>query len=185
MKSILLIILVLLFSFSYVFTQNSNDYIFTIKNDAIPCNIKKVKVRTVICYQNNKKVKYKAKHIIGFKKGEVSFDAGKYKLFTLGKKRWIFFRKVIDGRLNLYAFGTAWVDNTNEKYPTTHASTVYHIRRSNNPRGDFIKLGVNWKNTLKKTCSDCPEFIEKNDTEGYWEFNFHKRIQFYNDNCKN
>ena len=194
MKSTLLVLSVLILSYYNAYSQDNNDYIVTIKNDTNLCEITKTRLRSIICYQNDKKIKFKAKDILGYKKGEASFESGKGRIMIVGWKRWVFFHKIMSGKLNLYAIevtekstgGTLErraTDNLSGHYYFT--TTLFYARRSSTPRGKFSKLGMNWRKNLKKICFDCPEFIEKIDSGGYWVTIFDDKIKFFNDNCGN
>ncbi|MFA6925001.1 MAG: hypothetical protein WC223_12215 [Bacteroidales bacterium] len=166
MKVLILIIISYVLIISNCFSQQQKDYIITLDNGKVFCNIKGARLTRILCEIDNKRIEYKAKNILVYKNGDNVFESGKAKL-VLGFRKWLFMQRAIIGDLNLYQI-------------SGNTSSYYYIRRSDNPRGIFLRLK---RKNLKKICSDCPVFIDKinNDRQGWLEI--YKYVGFFNDNC--
>ena len=60
---------------------------------------------------------------------------------------------------------------------------LYYVRLSNDKRGRFRRLGGRWRRQLKKQLNNCPSVIKQVDEDGYWNPNFTKYVNLYNENC--
>lgn len=182
MKSTLLIISSIFFAFTTCFSQkHRNAYIITLKNDTIDCKIVRYMGARVVVDIDNKRVKYKAKDIIGYYADGWYFDSGRGKIDELGINRWRFFSRSVSGNLNLYIVQKQTKNPMTNQPNMFNYSFRYFVRRANDPRGNFIRLGLMWQEQLKTLVKDCPEFTQKLSKEK--KENLNKLIEFYNANC--
>lgn len=180
------------FSFSQIKTENdSKDLIVTLQNDTIPVEILKTKLSKIICRENNKTIKYRAKDILGFISNGSYFDSGQVRdkaiIFWV---RWIFMQKYVSGKINYYKITEIERSIASNSYGVqTYAPnmevTLHYIRRNDETRGMFVRLGAFWRYNLEKIVWDCPYLMEEMD-KGYWlsgakMFDFF--IQYYNNDC--
>ena len=176
----------------------NKEYIIKLNNDTVFCNIIKQNYNVVVCDIDGRKIKYKPKKILGFKKGKKHYESGRGRTMAIGWRKWQFYNRIISGKLNLYENITVdhFISNSPSNsysrstgYGTSNTTGVvsshYYVRLKNTPRGKLFKMsGVYWKGQLKKFVSNCPEVMDelKNNTT-YWSQGWNKITMMYNSRC--
>ncbi|MFA6925000.1 MAG: hypothetical protein WC223_12210 [Bacteroidales bacterium] len=175
MKTIILIFSSVILTLSNCFSQQQKDYIITLDNEKVFCEIKKTNYKRIVIIKDGEKIKYRAKDIFGYKNGDYLYESGKGKVKYLWRQ-WVFLKKTIDGDMNLYEIN---IEVTDKARGGTKISTHHYIRRSNNYMGIFLSARIN---NFKKICSDCPEFTEKISYERN-QTSVEDKVDFFNKNC--
>lgn len=182
MKSTLLLLSSIFFTITTCFSQkHSGTYVITLKNDAIDCIMVRYMGARMVCDVEGRRIKYKAKEILGYHGGGYDFDSGRGKIDGWGIMRWRFFTRSVSGNLNLYIVQKQTVNRMAGQSNMFDYSLKYFVRRANDKRGDFTRLGFMWQEDLKAVVTDCPEFTKKVSKEK--KENLDKLIEFYNSNC--
>lgn len=189
-------LLIFLFSSFYSFSRidtgkDSMDFIVTLQKDTIPVEILKTKLSKIVCLENNEKKIYHAKDILGFISNGAHFDSGRVRdkaiIFWV---RWIFMRKYVSGNINYYQITDLERSLSSNNYGVRVYDpylevTLHYVRRNDEIRGMFVRLGGFWRYNLEKLVWDCPYLMAEMD-KGYWLSGAHKFdefIQYYNNGC--
>lgn len=176
----------------YSLANFQGSYIVTINRDTIPVNVMKSNLKTLRCDSAGISVKYKAKNILAYIDDNTVYESGRVHDKGLGYTRWIFFQKIVSGDLNLYYIiaNEKSTRGTLEKRSSGGASAshyntsdLFYIRKNDNNRGKFRRVGAFWRKRFKKICSDCPYLINQINKDGYWSPNFMKYVNSYNIHC--
>jgi hypothetical protein len=89
------------------FSQEGQGYIVKLNNDTVVLKIIRLdrKKRSVNCEgHNNRRVSFKAEEVLGVKIDSSFYQSGRVRLKPLKKKRFVFLRNTVSGKLNLYEF---------------------------------------------------------------------------------
>ena len=162
----------------------SGTHIVTIDHDTISVKLLKMKFNSLKCEVNGEVVTYRPKGILSYIHEGSIFDSGRLKDKALGFKSWKFLQKVVDGELSLY-YVFAYERSVSGR-PDDHfynGNELFYIRKKQNIRGDFKRVGASWKKGFSKVCADCPELVEVIKNDGYWNPNYTKYVNFYNIKC--
>lgn len=174
--------------------ETSKGFIITLKSDTLPVDILKTHYNRIVCIKDGKRKVFRAKSILGYIHNGSLFESGKVRdkaiLFWI---RWIFMKKVVAGKINYYQ-----ITVNENKYDTRGyqsgknyvvessisniSVTLGYIRRNDEKRGRFVRMGGFWRYNLEKLVYDCPKLLQKMD-EGYWSPDFEWYIGYYNNGC--
>jgi hypothetical protein len=183
------ITLILSLSTSIVFSQKSRDYIIKLNKDTVFTKVVRIdkEMTGVVCEEKDKKIKYEAKDVLILKNDTSYYEVGSI------NKEFIFLRRVIKGKLNLYELTTKqtkrswkvlgrnlitfrWVyraEDWSKKVPVT----VYFYKKENESKENFSKFP-------KEKTQDCKLIQDKIKSEK-WDPTPIELVRFYNKNCNN
>jgi hypothetical protein len=171
--------------------MSQGDYIVKLNKDTLFVNVVRMdkKMKNVVCETNGRKIKYEAKDVLVLKNDTVFYEVGEVRLKR--NKEFVFLKKVIAGKLNLYEIGTRrtkmlwknfgedlvhfrWVYRA-QAWSKKVSESVFFYKKEGEFQKDFTR---NWKEKIK----GC-KLIEDKIRSEIWNPGPVDLVKFYNASC--
>ena len=180
-----------------LFSQEGAGYLIKLNHDTIAFKTIRVDRRkTALTCEDHKgrRIGFKAEEVLRIRSDTSFYEAGYVRLKPFKRKRLVFLRNTIAGKLNLYEFS---VKRTKLDWKTVGRNfiTLRWIYRAQDARVKYFTLvhfykkdhesRENMSRHWKKKTRDCPIFQEKiKSMSTSWSPGPEELVRFYNGNCR-